>query len=116
MELRSEPRFHVSAPAKLIPLDLDRHDIPSVLLDVSATGLRALADEPLPEGETVLVELEDHLILAETRYTQERGGKHSLGLRRVHEMMKAALPQSRVERLGMILEGLPEYSENGESL
>ena len=116
MELRSEPRFHVSAPAKLIPLDPERSEIPSVLVDVSATGMRAVVDSPLPAGETVLVELEDHLILAETRYTQERGDKYSLGLRRVHEMMKSALPQSRIERLEKILEGLPEYSENGESL
>src|SRR5579883_1955648 len=116
MELRSEPRFHVSAPAKLIPLDPNRSEISSVLVDVSATGMRAIVDAPLPAGETVLVELEDHLIIAETRHAQERGAKYSVGLRRVQEMMKSTLPSSRRGRLQAILHALPEYSENGESL
>jgi len=108
MELRAEPRFNVNASAKVIPFDARQDEIPSSLLNISATGIRVLVDRAFAPGQILLIELEDHLVMAEARYCECRGDKYAVGLRRVHDVEKSGVPESREGRVAAVIESLEQ--------
>jgi hypothetical protein len=95
MDGRREPRFQIYAPAKLTLLDNPERELECLLLDISATGLKFVIDESLPVDEVVALEVEDHLVLADVRYSQPRGEKFVIGAERIHAVDKTALPQDK---------------------
>jgi hypothetical protein len=95
MDGRREPRFQIYAPAKLTLLDSPERELECLLLDISATGLKFVMDESLPVDEVVALEVEDHLVLADVRYSQPRGEKFTIGAERIHAVDKTALPQDK---------------------
>ena len=106
MDGRREPRFQIYAPAKLTLLDSPERELECLLLDISATGLKFVIDESLPADEVVTLEVEDHLVLADVRYSQPRGEKFVIGAERIHAVDKAALPQdkSRADQIRFVVE------------
>ena len=92
---RREPRFQIYAPAKLTLLDNPERELECLLLDISATGLKLVIDESLPADEVVALVVEDHLVLADVRYSQPRGEKFVIGAERIHAVDKTALPQDK---------------------
>ncbi len=97
MDGRREPRFQIYASAKLSMLDGLERELECLLLDISATGLKFVADEKLPVDEVVALEVEDHLVLADVRYSEQRGDRFVMGAERIHAMEKAALPQDKTK-------------------
>src|SRR5438128_1582472 len=106
MDGRREPRFQIYAPAKLTLLDSPERELQCLLLDISATGLKFIIDESLPVDEVVALEVEDHLVLADVRYSQPRGEKFAIGAERIHAVDKTALPQDkpRAEQIRFVVE------------
>jgi hypothetical protein len=105
MDARREPRFEIYGPVKVTPLSRPDRDLDSVLLDISATGLKVIAPENLPVDEIIAVESEDHLALADIRYSQARGDKFTLGCERIHLLQKVTLPKDRdkVEQIRILI-------------
>jgi len=95
MEGRREPRFQIYAAAKLTLVDNPERELECLLLDISATGLKFVMDEGLPVDEVIALEVEDHLVLADVRYSEPRGDKFAIGAERIHAVEKAALPQDK---------------------
>jgi hypothetical protein len=95
MDGRREPRFQIYAPGKLTLVDSPERELECLLLDISATGMRFVADESLPVDEVVALEVEDHLVLADVRYSEPRGDKFVIGAERIHAVDKSALPQDK---------------------
>ena len=106
MDGRREPRFQIYAPAKLTLLDSPERELECLLLDISATGLKLVMDESLPVDELVALEVEDHLVLADVRYSQPRGEKFAIGAERIHAVDKTALPQDqpRAEQIRFVVD------------
>jgi hypothetical protein len=106
MEGRREPRFEIYAPAKLTLLYSPERELECLLLDISATGLKFVVDESVLADEVVALEVEDHLVLADVRYSQPRGDKFVIGAERIHAVDKAALPQdkTRAEQIRFVVE------------
>src|SRR5579871_4317312 len=105
MDGRREPRFEIYGPVKITPLSRPDRHFDSVLLDISATGLKVVAPENLPVDEIIAVEGEDHLALADIRYSQARGDKFTLGCERIHLLQKVVLPDDRdkVEQIRLLI-------------
>jgi hypothetical protein len=78
-------------------LDSPERELECILLDISATGLKFVVDELLPMDELVALEAEDHLVLADVRYSQPRGEKFAIGAERIHAVDKAVLPQHKTK-------------------
>ena len=97
MDGRREPRFQIYASAKLTMLDSLERELECLLLDISATGLKFVADEKLPVDEVVALEVEEHLVLADVRYSEQRGDRFVMGAERIHAMEKTALPQDKTK-------------------
>ena len=95
MDGRREPRFQIYAPGKLTLVDSPERELECLLLDISATGMKFVADESLPVDEVVALEVEDHLVLADVRYSEPRGDKFVIGAERIHAVDKSALPQDK---------------------
>jgi hypothetical protein len=92
MDQRAEPRFPVYLPAKIfLPHDSGR-ELNCFLADLSASGIKLLADEALPTDEIIGVEVEHHLVLAEVRHSLPRGSKFVIGAERIHAALKLELP------------------------
>jgi RodZ C-terminal domain/PilZ domain len=106
MERRTEPRFQVYSPAKVTDLKDLAHESECVLVDISAGGMKLVADENLSAGEDLCVETEAHLALAQVRHCVPRGGKFIIGAARVHSLSKLALPQgaTRLDRIQALLD------------
>jgi hypothetical protein len=100
MDDRREPRLQIYAAAKLTLLDSER-ELECVLLDISSTGVKFVSDEMLPADEVVALDVEDHLVLADVRYSEPRGEKFTIGAERIHSVDKAALPEGKT-RAGQI--------------
>lgn len=84
MDRRLEPRFDVSAPAKVTILGHPCRELNCTLLEISATGVKLVADESLSVDAIVALELEDHFVLADVRHTQPRGDKYAIGAERIY--------------------------------
>ena len=97
MDGRREPRFQIYAPAKLTLIDSPEKELDCLLLDVSATGLKFVVNEDLPPDEIVALEVENHLVLADVRYSQARGEKFAIGAERIHGVDKAALVEYKTK-------------------
>jgi hypothetical protein len=95
MDGRREPRFQIYAPGKLTLVGSPDHELDCLLLDVSATGMKFVTDESLPVDEVVALEVEDHLVLADVRYSEPRGDKFAIGAERIHAVDKSALPPDK---------------------
>jgi hypothetical protein len=76
------------------------------LLDISATGLKLIAPESLAVDEILSIEAEDHLALADTRYSQARGDKFTIGCERIHLLTKASPPdeKSKADQIKLLLD------------
>ena len=92
MDGRREARFQIYAPAKVTVLDTPEREMECLLLDISATGLKIVTTESLPVDEVIALEVEDHLVLADVRYAEPRGGKFTIGAERIHSIDKGILP------------------------
>ncbi len=97
MDARREPRFSIYGPVKVTLLSRPEHVLDCVLLDVSATGLKLVAPESLAVDEIISIEAEDHLALADTRYSQPRGDKFTIGCERIHVLNKVSLPDEKTQ-------------------
>jgi Domain of unknown function (DUF4115)/PilZ domain len=106
MDGRREPRFQIYAPGKLALVGSPERELECLLLDISATGIKFVADEGLPVDEVVALEVEDHLVLADVRYSEPRGDKFAIGAERIHAVDKSALPQdkTRAEQIRYVVE------------
>src|ERR1700694_5213395 len=101
MDGRREPRFQIYAPAKLTLLDSPERELDCLLLDISAAGMKFVVSEVVPIDEVVVLEAEDHLVLADVRYSEPRGEKFVIGAERIHAVAKSALPldKTRAEHI-----------------
>lgn len=88
MDRRLEPRFDVSAPVKVTILGHPCRELNCTLLEISATGVKLVADESLSVDAIVALELEDHFVLADVRHTQPRGDKYAIGAERIYVASK----------------------------
>jgi hypothetical protein len=106
MDGRREPRFQIYAPGKLTLLDGPERELECLLLDVSATGVKFIVNESLSVDEIVGLEVEEHVVLADVRYSEPRGEKFAVGAERIHAVDKAALPQdkTRSEQIRLVVE------------
>jgi hypothetical protein len=106
MDGRREPRFQIYAPAKLTLLDSPERVLECLLLDISATGIKFILHESLPVDEILALEVEDHMVVADVRYSQPRGDKFAIGAERIHAVDKAALPpdKTRAEQIRFVVD------------
>jgi hypothetical protein len=106
MDSRREPRFQVYAPGKLTLLDSPERELECLLLDVSATGVKFVVNESLTVDEVVGLEVEEHVVLADVRYSEPRGDKFTVGAERIHAVDKGILPpdKSRSEQIRFVVE------------
>jgi len=106
MDGRREPRFQIYAPAKLTLVDSPERDRECLLLDISATGMKFVVDENVPVDEVITLEVENHLVLADVRYSEPRGDKFAIGAERIHGVDKSVLPlgKTRAEQIRFVVE------------
>jgi hypothetical protein len=95
MDGRREPRFQIYASGKLTLVDNPERELECLLLDISAAGMKFVLDEALPVDEVVALEVEEHLVLADVRYSEARGDKFTIGAERIHAVDKSVLPQGQ---------------------
>ncbi|HTW67186.1 MAG TPA: RodZ domain-containing protein [Bryobacteraceae bacterium] len=106
MDRRKEARFQVYAPAKVAPLDEPDREIDAQVIDISGLGLRLITDVELPQDQIIVVETDQHLILADVRNCEPRGAKFGIGAERIHSAAKLSLAQagSKTERNQALVE------------
>ena len=106
MDARREPRFSIYGPVKVTLLSSPERVLDCVLLDISATGLKLIGPESLPVDEMIAIEAEDHLALADVRYSQPRGDKFTIGCERIHVLNKVSLPddQGKVDQIRLLID------------
>jgi hypothetical protein len=106
MDGRREPRFQIYAPGKVTILDNLEREWECLLLEISAAGLKFVMDERLSVDELVALEVEEHLVLADVRYSEPRGDKFAIGAERIHALNKSALPQdkARAEQIRFVVD------------
>jgi len=106
MDARHEPRFSIYGPVKVTVLSSPERVLDCALTEISATGLKIIAPESLAADEIIAVEAEDHLALADVRYSQPRGDKFTVGCERIHVLNKVSLPEekSKVEQIRLLVE------------
>jgi hypothetical protein len=106
MDRRAEPRFQVHSSVQITELgDLERQ-FDCFLVDISAKGMRLVSDESFSSGGKICVELADHLVLAEVKYSRARGNKFITGTEKIHTLSKLALEQdtTRIEKIQALIE------------
>jgi len=94
MDRRKEPRFQVYAQAKISPVDEPDLESDGQVIDISGLGLRLVADLEFREDDIIVVETEQHLILADVRNCMARGARFGVGAERIHSSSKVAIPES----------------------
>jgi hypothetical protein len=106
MDARREPRFSIYGSIKVTSLSRPERVLDCVLLDISATGVKLIAPESLPLEDILTIEAEDHLALADVRYTQPRGDKFTIGCERIHVLNKTSLPNetAKAEQIRLLIE------------
>src|SRR5260370_26319471 len=80
MERRGEPRFDVAASANIRLLQDPSRRIPCNIVNVSANGMRVLAEESLPLGRFLILEMEHHLVALQTANLEAVGDKFAICL------------------------------------
>jgi len=88
MDRRKEQRFQVYSAARMILVDHPEREMECLLTDISARGLRLIADDNLPSDSIIVVEAENHLVLCDIRNSQARGQRFALGAEKIHTMSK----------------------------
>ena len=113
MHTRSEPRFQVQSAIRIAAIDQPAQVSDALLLDVSGIGMKIIADASWPVDTLLVVEMENHLVLARVRYTTPRGPKFSLGAERIFSVLKHTLPpgESRVAWHQLLLAEMGEPLE-----
>jgi hypothetical protein len=106
VERRTEPRFSISSPVKVTLLSSLDRQVDGRMVDLSATGMRFIANEIIPLDEIVAVDFEDHLAVAAVRNCQRYGDKFSIGTSRIHSLPKDQLPAGKpqYEQIRALLE------------
>ena len=94
MDRRKEPRFQVYAAAKVSPVDEPDRETDGQVIDISGLGVRLVADQEFLEDDIIVVETEQHLILADVRNCMARGTRFGIGAERIHSTSKVSVPQS----------------------
>jgi hypothetical protein len=92
MDKRSEPRFQVQSAVRIAAIDQPEQVSTAVLLDVSGAGMKLIADSRWPVGACVVVEMENHLVVARVRNVAARGPKFAVGAERIYSVLKHTLP------------------------
>jgi hypothetical protein len=114
MDQRGAPRFQVNSPAKVTRLDDPERELNCRLIDISATGMKLVADESLPADEIISVEVEHHLVLADVRYSLPWGSKFAIGVEKVHTLQKLTLSKetTRIQKIHTLIDDfrLPLHS------
>ncbi len=126
MDSRGEPRFSIYGAVKVTLLSSPERQLDCVLSDISATGLKLIAPETLSKDEIISIEAEDHLALADVRYSQPRGDKFTIGCERIHVLNKVSEmdQKSKAEQIRHLVDdyrnrihtGLANPSPNGNSV
>jgi hypothetical protein len=106
VDARHEPRFSIYGPVKVTLLSSPERVLDCALTEISATGIKIIAPEALNADEIISMEAEDHLALADVRYSQPRGDKFTVGCERIHVLNKVSLPdeKSKVEQIRLLVE------------
>jgi len=106
VEARREPRFAIYGPVKVTRLSSPDRVLECVLNEISATGLKIVSPESFDVDEIISMEAEDHLALADVRYSQPRGDKFTVGCERIHVLNKITLPdeKTKVEQVRLLVE------------
>jgi hypothetical protein len=115
MDARGEPRFSVYGPVKVTLLSSPDRQLDCVLSDISATGLKIIAPESLSKDEIISIEAEDHLALADVRYSQTRGDKFTIGCERIHVLNKVSEmdQKSKVEQIRHLVDDYRSRIQTG---
>ena len=92
MHTRSEPRFQVQSAIRIAAIDQPTQVSDALLLDVSGTGMKIIADASWPVDARLVVEMENHLVVVRVRYIAPRGPKFSVGVERIFSVLKHTLP------------------------
>jgi Domain of unknown function (DUF4115)/PilZ domain len=106
VDRRAETRFAISSKVQVTLLSSLDRQIECRMIDISATGMRFIANEALPHNEVVAVDFEDHLAVATVRNCQAYGDKYSVGTSRIHSLPKDQLPagQPKYQQIRALLE------------
>ncbi len=118
MSRRTELRFEVYAGAQVILLDDPGRDFSASLAGISAAGFQLVATEELPSDQMIAVEVEEHLLLAEVRYSHRRGSRYSIGAKRIHTLAKLDLPEdaTRIEKVQALIDDFHLHLRTGIAL
>jgi hypothetical protein len=92
MDKRSEPRFHIRSAVKIAAIDHPEQVSEALLLDVSGAGLKMVSDSWWPVETRIVIEMENHIVVARVRNIVARGPKFSLGAERLYSILKHTLP------------------------
>lgn len=92
MHTRSEPRFNVQSAVRVAAADRPGDVSPALLLDVSGSGMKIISDRDWPVDSRIVVEMENHLVLARVRNGHARGSRFSVGAEKLHSVLKLMLP------------------------
>jgi hypothetical protein len=90
MTERHESRFFVQSPAKVTLQTSPEVISECILTDISATGIGLITRDSLPVDGIILVETEQHLLLAKIRHCDSRGDGFSVGAERIQAVSKLA--------------------------
>jgi hypothetical protein len=114
---RLEARFWVKSRAKVTLQSNPERAAECILLDISATGIGLVTKESLPVNEIMVLETEQHLMLAKVRHCEPRGDGFSVGAERIHAVSKLAdaSESSKSEQRRMLIQQL-ESSALAENL
>jgi hypothetical protein len=92
MDRRPELLFDVSAPAQATVLVAPYNTLSVSLISISADGLRLRAAQEWSSNQLIVVELENHLLLAEVRDSNCDGSEFVIDAKRLHSLAKMDLP------------------------
>jgi hypothetical protein len=93
MDRRNESRFQVYAPAKVFPLNDPEGETVGQIIDISGLGLRLIANAEFHQDQIIIIETDQHLILANVRNCEVRGTRFGIGAERIHSVAKLSLPR-----------------------
>jgi Domain of unknown function (DUF4115) len=115
MDARGEPRFSIYGAVKVTLLSSPERQLDCVLSDISATGLKLIAPESLSKDEVISIEAEDHLALADVRYSQPRGDKFTVGCERIHVLNKVSEmdQKSKAEQIRLLVDDYRNRIQTG---
>lgn len=82
----------MQSAVKVAALDQPVDVSDALLLDVSGAGMKIIADVWWPMDTRIVVEMENHVVVAVVRNVNPRGPKFSLGAEKLHSVLKHTLP------------------------